>query len=111
MNCISLVLIRCSIDDLPVRCFINDHGGALAYAEGIRDVPEDIQAVLGLDASEPLNVSILRMNDGRPTDITFVREWGDWEGPGDGVKNASGESITQADYDLLDELGLGGIET
>lgn len=111
MNCFSIVLFRCTMDEFPCRVFVDDHEGAIHHASGLREVPEDIRSVLGVDPSERHSVGVLRMLDGRPTDYTEVLNftdgtWRDLEGPGDGDK------ITQADLDLLEELGMGnGVET
>lgn len=69
-----LVLVRHTLDDLPV--FLSDDKDkalAFAYKCGANS-GDKAAAVLGLDATTPLNVTLVTFENGVPVDATFIKD-------------------------------------
>lgn len=68
-----LVLASCNIDDFPVA-LVNSRELAIAIADGmVAEVPEYIQAIFGIDASELVCFKVLSFQFGKPDAILYTR--------------------------------------
>ena len=68
-----LVLASCSMDDFPVA-LVDSLELAVAIADGmVPDVPEHIQDIFGIDASELVCFKVLLFVDGKPKRIIHTR--------------------------------------
>lgn len=73
-----LVLLRCSLDDLPLRLFDDSAG----YQERIDAFVASVSAatitgvedVFGLDVSEPFHVTLVTFEGGLPVKTEIVRD-------------------------------------
>lgn len=82
-----LVLLRCPMDDLPVRLFTDEHFAVMTAEILARDIskaredgvawPAEVEnslQVLGLDVGGVCNVSILTFTDGVPSGIRLIED-------------------------------------
>lgn len=76
MTDLYLVVYRCTMDDLPVGILDNHQDAVdLANEQSLENPPEHIEYILGLDASSPHSVGIIKFESGRPVSYETVQDF------------------------------------